>query len=209
MRSRSHHTAHHTRSVAVYVRSGERLRVKLAAMRRTGMVLGLFGLTLGLAACPSDDGEGSGTEGDTDGTTSGTMSSTSLSTSTTAMSTSSSSSSTTMEPTTEMMTESTTNVTDTDTDTDPGTTTGGEDCDTCVADNCGKSLGVCTGIKDCACWLGCTAEGGDEKMCAMECMGPPPDEFGDVLECIAMNCEDACLGGGSRRRKSTRLNSSH
>src|SRR5688572_15486476 len=150
-------------------------------MRRTGMVLGLFGLTLGLAACPSDDGEGSGTDGETESTTSGTMSATSPSTSTTAMSTSSSSSSTTMEPTTEVMTESTTNVSDTDTDTDPGTTTGGEDCETCVADSCGKPLGVCTGVKECACWLGCSAEGGDEAACTKEC-GPAPEEYGDVFE---------------------------
>jgi hypothetical protein len=161
------------------------------------MVLGLFGLTLGLAACPSDDGEGSGTDGETESTTSGTMSGTSPSTSTTAMSTSSSSSSTTMEPTTEMMTESTTNISDTDTDTDPGTTTGGEDCETCVADSCGKALGTCAGIKECNCWLECAAGGGDPKTCAGECMGPPPEEYDDVLECIGMNCQDACFGGGS------------
>jgi hypothetical protein len=160
------------------------------------MLLGLFGLTLNMAACPSDDAEGTATDGETEGTSTGAM------TMTTSPSTSTTTPATTTDTTTEPTTEPTTDVTSdatTDTDTATGTegTTMAEDlCTPCVTDNCGDQAGVCLGIKDCACWLECTSMMNDEATCMKEC-GPPPMEFGDFLECVATECSEECLGGGT------------
>lgn len=158
------------------------------------MVLGLFGLTLGLAACPGDDGEGTGTDGDTDPTSTTAMTTTPM---TTSPSTSATTPTTDMTPT-PMTTDMTTDVTsDTATDTDPSATdtdtTGGRNtCSACIEENCGDELAACAGVKDCNCWIECTAGMGTEKECAEECGGPPPMRFADFFACIGRNCVDDC-----------------
>jgi hypothetical protein len=161
------------------------------------MVLGLVGLTLGLAACPGDDTGGTGTDGDTDATSTGMTtvpSTTSPSTSTT-MATTDMTTTPTTDMTTDMTTSPTTDMT-TDMTTD-ATTTGPDECTPCVEENCGDQIGVCIGIEECACWLECTAAGNDEPTCLKMCKGPPPMRFNDFLQCVAMECTEECFGGGT------------
>jgi hypothetical protein len=81
------------------------------------------------------------------------------------------------------------------TDTGSATDSGGDDCEACIAGSCGDELAACAADVDCTCWVDCIGEGNDQMTCFGTC-GAPPMLLGDIADCIDMQCDVECNGGG-------------